>query len=213
MIAICLCSRGLVYSKCMESVYIGLQVIPNSKLYMTHDLPIPDAQNDITERALKDGASKLIFIEEDHYNGEKEWMELANATADIATLQYNDKNGSPHGIIHYNEKMEILWCGMGSTMMQKRVFDALDKPYFRDDVRYRIVRKKDTDIGTIVTEYEELPIRAKWGYGGQDVDFYTRVRKKGFRIERIPDLRSIHMKVVKMGDPTVNKGVHEITAV
>lgn len=213
MIAICLCSRGLVYSKCMESVYIGLQAIPYSKLYMTHDLPIPDAQNDITERALQNGADKIIYIEEDHFNGENEWKALALHEGDIATLQYNDKNGSPHGIIHYNEAMEILWCGMGSTMVQRRVFDKLKKPYFRDDVRYRIIRKKDTDAGRIVTEYEELPNRAKWGYGGQDVDFFTRVRQIGFRIHKIPDMRSIHMKVVRMGEPTINKGVHEIAAV
>lgn len=220
MVIICLASRGLVYSKCVESVFNGIEAIKKAgipvydKPVMSHDLPIPDAQNYITQTALDLGATQIIYLEEDHYNDPAAWVALASHPGDIATLQYNDKNGSPHGIIHFNERHDILWCGMGSTKVRRSVLEAVGSPYFRDDVRYRIKRKRTDENGVqIITEYEELPNRSPYGYGGQDVDFFTRVRQKGFVIHQIEGMRSIHMKIVQMGDAATNKGVHQITAV
>jgi len=230
-IGICLPSRGLIYSKVAEGVFNGIEELHqeghSTSVFVSNDLPIPDAHNSCAKRALEAHCDRLLFVEEDNYIGEAEFVELATSENDISTLQYNDKNGSPHGIIHYKEKLEILWCGLGATCIKREVFEKLGEPYFRTDTRYKIVKKHIREDKSIVTEYEEIEPRQVYNpdtlkfeekrdpyvYGGLDVDFFTRARHAGFRIEKIPDMKSIHLKVVKMGEPYVNNGVHQITSV
>ena len=230
-IAICMPSRGLIYSKVIEGVFDGIEVLHQegyiTSLFISNDLPIPDSHNACLKRALEAGCDRIVFVEEDNYIGPTEFQALATTTADVATLQYNDKNGSPHGIIHYNEANEILWCGLGATSIKRVVFESLEEPYFRTDTRYKITKKRLTEDKRLITEYEEIEPRQVYNpetrkfeekkdpyiYGGLDVDFFTRARKAGFKITKIPDMKSIHLKVVKMGEAYTNNGVHEITSV
>lgn len=231
LLGICIPSRGLIYSKVIEAVLVGIEALEQrgikSKVFITNDLPIPDAHNSCLERALEAGCERIIFIEEDNYVGLEEFIQLATYDADIATLQYNDKNGSPHGIIHYNEASEILWCGLGATSIRRSVFEKLERPYFRTTTRYKIIKKRLTEDRRLITEYEKIDPHKIWDpeklkmvdkeepyiYGGLDVDFFTRARHAGFKIEKIPDMKSIHLKVSQMGEPYTNQGVHQITSV
>lgn len=224
-------SRGLIYSKVIEGVLVGIEALEDigvkSKVFISNDLPIPDSHNSCVERALEAGCERIVFIEEDNYVGESEFLSLAHYDADIATLQYNDKNGSPHGIIHYNEASEILWCGLGATSIRRSVFEKLESPYFRTTVRYKIIKKRLSDDKRLITEYEKIDPHQQWNpetskfedklepyaYGGLDVDFFTRARHAGFKIEKIPDMKSIHLKVMEYGKPYDNNGVHTITSV
>jgi hypothetical protein len=228
-IGICIPSRGLIYSKVIEGVFNGIEKLHQEGLltsvYISNDLPIPDAHNSCLKRALDAGCERIIFVEEDNYIGESEFLALATFDADIATLQYNDKNGSPHGIIHYNEANEIIWCGLGATSIKRGVFERIGG--FRTDTRYKITKKHLEGDKKIVTEYEKIEPHKEWNpetlkfedkiepyvYGGLDIDFMTRARKEGYKIEKIPDMKSIHLKVVKMGEPFINNGVHQITSV
>lgn len=231
MIGICIPSRGLIYSKVIEGVFNGIEELERiglkSRVFISNDLPIPDAHNSCVERALETGCDRIIFVEEDNYIGVTEFEALATTTADIATLQYNDKNGSPHGIIHYNEASEILWCGLGATSIRREVFEAIERPYFRTTVRYKIIKKRLSDDKRLITEYEKIEPHQIWNpnthkfedklepytYGGLDVDFFTRARHAGFKIKKIPDMKSIHLKVVEYGKPYTNQGIHTITSV
>lgn len=231
MIAICIPSRGLIYSKVIEGVFAGIHALELNgqkvKVFISNDLPIPDAHNSLVERAMKTNCDKILFIEEDNYIGPSEMVALCFSSSPLATLQYNDKNGSPHGIIHYNEALEILWCGLGATCIKREVFEKLGEPYFRTDTRYKITKKHLLGDKKIVTEYAEIEPREEYNsetrkfekvkdpyqYGGLDVDFFTRARKAGFEVKQIRDMRSIHLKVVKLGEEFTNNGVHEITAV
>lgn len=218
MISICTPSRGLIYSKTTESIIGGMQELNKygiaTSYVGSHDLPIPDCFNYVVEKCLQNTAvDKIIFIEEDMYVFPDAFVKLATSEHPIATLQYNDKNGSPHGIIHYNEIGEILWCGFGATAIKREVFEKLDKPYFRADVRYKVVKRMREDGTRYVSHYEELPLRSNHQYGGQDVDFYTRVRKLGYKIERIEGEMAHHFDLVQMGDRYTNNGVHVIKQV
>lgn len=212
-------SRGLIYSKTVESVTRGREALAaagiGSQVVYSHDLPIPDSFNYVVEQNFQNPAvNKILFIEEDMVVEESAFVSLCTADNDVTALQYNDKNGSPHGIIHYNEQGNILWCGFGATLIQKYVFDKLDKPWFRDDVRYKVIKKQTGPDGKkIVTQYEPMEARSEWGYGGHDVDFYTRVNKAGFSIKSLPDIRAHHLMVVEMGKDHMNKGVHVIRTV
>lgn len=231
MVALCVPSRGLIYSKTVESVINGMQALNGvgiaTKYFSTHELPIPDSHHICVEKALADpNIDTLIFIEEDMYVFPEAMIALATSEADVTTLQYNDKNGSPHGIIHYNEKQEVMWAGLGATAIKRRVFEALGAPYFRTDHLYKSIRKASPN-GPVVSEFEEIEPRQVWDeeqskvvekrdeyrYGGLDVDFYTRARWKGFKIIVLPEYKAHHFELVQLGEKHTNKGVHEIKQV
>lgn len=231
MIGICLPSRGLVFSKTMESVIKGMRELSKlgiaTDIFMSHDLPIPLSHNFCVEQALQNPAiKKILFIEEDNFMFNDAFIALATSDYDIATLNYNDKNGFPKGIVHYNEAGEVLWCGLGATIIKREVFEKLGSPYFRIDTRYKVVKKHMQD-GKIITEHEEIEprtvynettgkveeVKDPWKYGGLDVDFYTRVRRIGYRITVLPNYKAHHFQLIKLGEQYTNNGIHEIRQV
>lgn len=217
MVAICVPSRGLIFSRTTEDVIRGMQALNKlgvaTKYVTSHNLPIPDCHNYCVETALQDPAvDTILFVEEDMGIPEDTFVALATSTEPFVTVQYNDKNGSPHGIIHYNEAGEILWSGLGATAIKRSVFEAVGTPYFRTDTRYKIIKSQDVD-GKLITEYEELETKSEYQYGGLDVDLCTRVRKLGIRIVELPNYRAHHFQLIQMGEPYVNNGCHEIRTV
>jgi hypothetical protein len=231
MIAICVPSRGLVFSKTMESIVKGMRELGKlgvaCELFMAHEMPIPDCHNFCIEQAFQNPAvDKIFFIEDDNFVFPDAFVALATSEYDIATVNYNDKNGFPNGIIHYNEQGEVIWCGLGATCIKREVFETLGTPYFRIDTRYKIT-KKHLDNGKIISEYEEIEPRTTWSdtenkmvevkdpykYGGLDIDFYTRARKAGYVINVLTDYKAHHFALVKLGEPYSNNGAHEIRQV
>lgn len=230
MIAICTPSRGLVFSKTVQSIIEGMQHLNKlglaTRYYTTHDMPIPDGHSFCVSQALQDGARTIIFIEEDMYIFPEGYEALVASGSPICTMQYNDKNGSPNGIIHYNEAGEIIWGGLGATAIKAEVFQTLGEPYFRTDTIYKNVKKRTKD-GKVITEYEPLEKhqfynkqtnkfedkKEEYKYGGLDIDFYTRARKAGFNIELVKNQKAHHFKLVSLGEPHVNNACHVINQV
>lgn len=230
MVGVCLPSRGLVYSRTVQSAVGGMQALNKvgiaTTFHISHDLPIPDGHNFCIDQAFQYPVDKIFIIEEDNYIAPDAFVALATNDNPISILQYNDKNGSPHGIIHYNEAGEVMWGGVGAFCAKKEVFTTLGRPWFRIDTRYRNIKKHLKD-GKLVTEYEEVPNRQKYDeqtgkfidikdpyiYGGLDIDFYTRARKAGYIAKVLPEYKSQHFKLVKLGEPYINQGIHDIQQV
>ncbi len=231
MIAICVPSRGLIFSRCTQSIIEGMQELNKvglATIYCyTHDLPIPDCHNACVEKALSNKAvDKIFFVEEDMYIDPQTFVALATSNEDIAVVQYNDRNGSPHGIIHKNEQGEIVWTGLGAACIKRKVFEDIGNPYFRTDHRYKVVKRAGPN-GPVVSENEELEprtlyneetkqveeIRDKYIYGGLDVDFYTRVRKLGYKITALSDYKAHQFVLKQLGEAYNNNGVHDIQQV
>lgn len=207
-------SRGLIHSRTVESIFNGINAIPQHQwaFFTTHDKPIPEAQNDCMKRAFEWGAEVIISIEEDNVLDTQAFMALVENDYPIAILQYNDRNGSPHGIIHKDESGDILWSGIGALKVKKEVFNAIGQPYFRTDVRYAI-KKKPLGENTVITRFEEINHKSPQQYGGLDVDFYTRARNKGYKVVQITGHIAHHMKLVKLGENYTNNGCHDIQVV
>lgn len=207
-------SRGLIHSRTVQSIFDGIRSVREHEwcFFTTHDKPIPDAQNDCLERAFTWGAEVILSIEEDNVIDIPAFQALVRNDYPIAILQYNDRNGSPHGIIHKDGANNILWSGIGALKVKKEVFEAIGKPYFRTEVRYSVKKKPQGD-GTVVTQFEEIPHRSPQQYGGLDVDFYTRARNKGYTITQVQGHIAHHMKLVKLGEGFTNNGCHDIQAV
>jgi len=231
LVAICTPSRGLIFSKTVQSIVEGMQALNKigiaTKYFSSHDLPIPDSHNFTVEQAFQDSAvDKIFFVEEDMYIFPEAFVALATSEADITTLQYNDKNGSPNGIIHYNEAGEAIWAGLGATVIKRTVLEALGIPYFRTN-QICVIKKKTREGDRIITEYEPKEVREeinqttgklekveeKYIYGGLDIDFYTRARKAGYKITVLPDHKAHHFDLVQLGEKQINNGCHVIKQV
>lgn len=217
MIYIALPSRGLVFSRTMQSVIEGMQALNSigiaTRYVYTHDLPIPDCHNACVDKALQDPACQKIFIiEEDMYIDPQAFVALATSDESIAVLQYNDRNGSPHGIIHKNQAGEIIWTGLGAVCIKREVFETLGSPYFTTHPRYGIKKKVDK-AGVYISEFYELEGSEPYSYGGLDINFYTRLRKLGYKIVCLPDYKAHQFELVQMGKPLDNQGIHTIRQV
>lgn len=216
MIVIATPSRGLIFTRTVQSIIEGMQELNKlgvaTKFISCHDLPIPDGHNYCVETALQDpSVQKIFFIEEDMYIFPEAFVALATSEHDMVTLQYNDKNGRPHGIIEFDHNGEVVWCGLGATVIHRRVFEALDKPYFYTKRRWKNIRRNIN--GQTVTEYERVAKESEYQYGGQDVDFCFRVRELGIKISCLPNHKAHHFQLIKLGEPHVNNGLHEIRQV
>jgi hypothetical protein len=213
----------------MQGVIEGMQALNKlgiaTSFFSTYDLPIPLSHSTCTELALANpNVQRLLFIEEDNYVFPDTFVALATAPYDVCTVQYNDKNGSPHGIVHYNEAGEVLWGGLGSTSVKREVFESIGAPYFRTDHMYRNTKKHMKD-GKLITEYEEMEPKSEWNgdkfeevrdeykYGGLDIDFYTRARKNGFSVKVLDGHKGHHFELKQLGEPHTNQGLHVIRQV
>lgn len=193
MIGVVLPSRGLIFAEVLESLQENL-IGKEHWVYISHDLPIPDCENYLTEKALEDGSEYLWFIEEDTIPPNNALRDLLNADSDIAAIDYGVAGWSC--ITRSKIDNEILWCGMGCTLIKREVFAALEKPYFRSDLELSL-----NDM-----TWNPSP---KDKYGGQDIWFCTKAREKGFKIKQVEG-EAKHLKLETLGVPEINNGLHVI---
>ena len=216
MIGICLPTRGMVFTRTVQCIADGIESLKrhgiDSLLFTTFDLPIPDGHNDCVKRALRyPEIDRILFVEEDMFFSPEAFVALCTTPEPMATLQYNDKNGRPHGIIEFDFTGEVVWCGLGATSVKREVFEKLDQPYFEIKRRWKNIRWNDN--GVVKTRYERVSIDSIYQYGGLDVDFCHRVRELGFRIANLQEHKAHHFELVELGKPHTNQGCHTIRTV
>ena len=197
MIGICVPTRNLVFTKTVEAIENIRQGF-NTKLYFSSDLPIPDGHNQLCEKALADGCDYVLFIEEDVVAPKGSLEKLLAADADIACIDYG-VNG--WGCVTKNSQGEILWSGLGLTLIKKEVFEALERPYFRVD---KVLRLNDMTWQDLPEDY----IKNK-NYGTLDIYFCTKARGKGFKIKQVEG-EADHLRLVNLGERGKNNGLHII---
>lgn len=196
-IGIVLPSRGLIFSKVIEAIERERKHYETT-LYISHDLPIPKGHNDLCEKALEDGNQYILFIEEDCVIPARAIEKLLAATADIACIDYGVSGWS---CITKNKKGEILWAGLGCTLVTRAVFEALERPYFRVD---RVLRLNDMTWQDLPQSYIETK-----NYGSLDIWFFTKAKEKGFKIVQVEG-ECEHLKLVELGKRETNHGLHTI---
>lgn len=191
MISILVASRGLVFT---ETDILIDKVVNHfdSQVFRTYDKKIPDAQNYLVEEALKTEASMFLFLEEDNVPTLEQVVEMVNRNVDICFVDYGVAGWSCSA---RNKKGEILWCGLGTTLIKRKVFEKLDRPWFRIDKSLRLNDNKWIDV----------PMK----YGGHDIWFFVKARELGFKITQVEG-EADHLKLDSLGRPEVNYGLHKI---
>lgn len=197
MIGIICPTRGMLFTRTAQAIE---EVRRNyeSKVYYSHSLPIPQGHSQLVDEALRDGCDYLLFIEEDVVPLAGACEKLLAVNGDIACIDYGV---SGWGCVAKNSQGEILWCGLGCTLVKRHVFEALEKPYFRTDM---VLRQNDWTWQKLPDEY----IKNKQ-YGGLDIWFCTKAKEKGFEIIQV-DQEAEHLRLVELGKRETNNGLHNI---
>lgn len=192
-------TRGLVFTK-VEQAIEEIRKDSDVRVYRTHDLPIPDGHNMLAKQALSEGCSQLFFIEEDTVPPPDALSKLIQANKDIACIDYGVQGW---GCVTRNTSGEILWCGLGCTLVKRHVFEAMTYPYFRVDM---VLRLNDWTWQLLPEQY----IKTKQ-YGSLDIWFCTEARRLGFEIAQV-DGECGHLELVELGKRETNNGLHTIQA-
>jgi len=195
----CICSRGLVFSKTIEATDVNMMEAPGDWFRVfTHDKPIPDAQNEIVEKALAYDPEWLWFVEEDIQPPVHALVEMLEwgRHYDVVTTRYRLKGGSQCGA----ESMgEVKFTGIGCTLIRQSVFSKMGKPYFFSGNVY------DTDLKKVGVD----PAL----YGQQDVYFFARLKECDVLFYVISDFSPDHLRVAEYGDIRNNVGYHRVEAI
>lgn len=200
---VCVCSRGLMMSRTAESVdrnkenMAGLWVTE-----YTHDDPIPDAQNNVTDKALARNPQWIWYVEEDIVPPFKALNKMVkfsmNENIPVVSAWYGLDGG-----LHTYEKANdgtLLFSGLGCLLVNVDVFRQLEKPYFSTDTTWtadlhnaKLIRCHDRGLSI--------------NYGKQDIHFWGTLFEHGIKSALI-NIECMHLAVAKYGEPNNNNGVH-----
>lgn len=198
MIAVLICTRGLIFGDCVKSVSENLKKI-NHQLIVVSGLPIPDAQNEAVRQALKTPATHFLFVEEDMVIPPDTVYQMIDRDGDIVALNYPVDSG--HGTIQ-RKGLEIIFCGIGCTLINRKVFKEMKEPWFDTSKSLRITNQRPFEY-----EVDDIPYK----YGGLDIMFCHKARELGFVIHQV-DGEAKHLRLVKGDDRKYNQGTQTIVS-
>jgi len=192
MISIVLPSRGAILSETVEALLENIDGV-SSRVHISHNLPLPDSFNDLTEKALLDNPTHIFFMNDDVVLGKNMIKNMLRENKPVLCGHCRINDGYDG---FYEQKGEITLCGTACLLVRRDIFSKIDKPYFRNDIMY--------DFRT----WEEIKT-PKNHWGGEDAYFCKQIRDAGYKIELVPD-RARHLFLKQLGDKKSNNGCHKI---
>jgi hypothetical protein len=204
-VAVIIPSRGLMFSKTAEEIVRNTQGVPHQKFF-AHKLPIPDCFEWPTIKALKDpDITHLWYVEDDMILPDDILRMMLNEPADVVTCDYPaDKKG--RGVVFKAKDGQIVFSGLGCTLVKREIMDKLKPPYFRTDIKWH-----PTNLGTAVMFMAGNPTSKAQPdeYGKQDVNFFMKLHVAEATISLFPLILG-QRKLVKLGEAGTNNGAHQI---
>lgn len=207
-IGVVLPSRGLVFSRTMESVFENIKG-KDVQVYMAHNLPLPTCFNYPLKKALDDGCTLIWFVEEDMVipggTLDKMLEEYSKGSMAVSTEYADRRTGKT--LVQRTKKGEVLYSGMGCLLVHRSIFDKMEPPWLRTCVFWLVT---DEETGEVNYEpHPELPFK---GYGTQDVWLSWNIREQGHQI-KIVDAEIGHLQLVERAADQQNQGQHDIEAI
>ena len=184
-------SRGLLHTETVEAIDRELMGFEHHPTQYTHDKPIPDCFNYLSEKFLETDAKYAWFVEEDVVPPEgalKKLVDYMETGYDISFINYPLVKFNGEKCYKYFQG-HIVWTGLGCTLVKREVFEKLKAPRFMGG--YSLVAIMS---GSAQTHWRiELRPNSKVIYGGQDVYFCTNAFLSGFKIGVVPNVECQHL--------------------
>ena len=216
-------SRGLLHSRTVEAVQANVEQAVSAGhdfrgWRLTHDLPIPDCHETVTAAGMATGADVLWFLEEDMIPPDGALIAQLAMIERVPIVCVDYPVGFPRGwpdshtgqpsagtfnCVPRPRNGVIDWCPLGCTLIARRVFEGLPRPWF-DTGKMFIT----WHFGNVKTVREETD--APWPYGGQDIYFGDRAVAAGFEIAVVPDMIAGHALLKTWGPFQKNDGHHTV---
>lgn len=198
-IAICLPTRGIVLTQVLQSIERERKSY-EIEVFYKEGLGIPGGHNEaVRDALLRTDANYILMVEEDNVIPQGGITAMLNVmkhtNAGIVFIDYGVNGWSCSARV--KKPIEILWCGLGCTMVRRAVFDDLEYPYFRSDQSLRL------------NDWKWVPNNDP--YGQQDIWFCMKAREKGWLISQVPGMQSPHLALLELGKRETNNGMHKIS--
>lgn len=205
-IGVVLPSRGLVFSKTMESVFNNTKG-KDWQLYMAHDLPIPDCFNIPLKLSLKDGCKLIWFVEEDMYippDTLDKMLALFAAGEKVISSNYADRR-TGKSFVELDNNGEVLYAGMGCLLVDAEILKKMAPDYLQTCVFW-------IKTGGGEKWLEPHPEIKNTGYGTQDIWLNWKIRELGYKIALV-DSKIGHLQLVEKSPDNTNTGQHKIDVI
>ena len=200
---VCVCSRGLMMSRTAESIDRNKENM--SGLWVTeytHEDPIPDAQNNVTEKALARKPEWIWYVEEDVVPPFKALNKMVRHSIAENIPVISAWYGLDGGLKTYEKSNDgtLLFSGLGCLLVKAEVFTQLEKPYFRTDSTWTA----DLHEGKLIRSHDR---GESINYGKQDIHFWGTLFENEIK-SALLNIECLHLAVAKYGEPNDNNGVH-----
>ncbi len=203
------CTRGVIFTRTVEAaekaMKLGGYMLSDLGLTwerrFTWDEPIPDAQNHVIREALELDPQYIWMVEEDIIPPEDSLIEMSLEMRKenwwVNAAQYKLLGGTwAH---HKDADENLLYAGLGSILMKAELFRKIPYPWFRTGYSYDF--KKYGDVRLI--GHSDL------SYGQQDTYFFAALHQTGIPLG-LSNVVCRHQKLIQLGLPNQNNGVHHI---
>lgn len=185
-------SRGLVFSETMRTLFNNLRGMSFELIFVT-GLPIPDAQNEMVRKAMETDCTHFWLLEEDMEMPDGTLYSMLEMDEDVVCVDYPVAGGWS---TIKSAGSEIKHCGLGCTLVKRKVFEVLKEPWFSID------KSLDARTGEIL----DIPMK----YGGHDIFFGISLRENGFEIKQLEGVECGHYRCSDLNRREFNNAVYEI---
>jgi len=193
-------SRGLVFSETADELLQNLKNY-NHRIFFSHSKSIPECFNEPLNRALEDkDITHIWFVEDDMVLPPDTLEKMILADKAVVTYDY-PVNGEGRGSI-LEIKNRVIYCGTGCLLVKKEVFNEIERPVFRTNVRWNL--KNFGEFIKLTSHHAE-----EKGYGLHDVNFCMELYKLDIPIHRL-DVKLGQRKLVSLGKAGSNNGAHVV---
>lgn len=201
-IAVILPSRGLIFSKTADELLQNLQNF-DYDIFFSHGRSIPDCFEKPLTQALKSDYTHFWFVEDDMCLPSETLQKLLDADSDVAAMDYPvSKQGQ--GAVFKNSEGEVIFTGTGCLLVKHKVFDRLESPYFRTDIRWGAI-----NYGKFIRLTANRVVNPSLeGYGLHDTHFGIRLYCEGIKTVIVG--QTGQRKLIELGKSGSNDGAHKI---
>jgi len=201
LIAVCIPTRGVVFTEVMQGVFDNLAG-RTAVLLTTTGEGLPDCMNNLVARALEAGASHLWIVEEDTVPPAGVLDAMLAEGVDFIACDY--PVGNSHTCFGFDDD-GLLWTGFGCTLIRAGVFAKFARPWCECNRSTVVVHRDGLD-------YFTADARTVDRRGGHDVSFGVKLKAAGIERHGLRGWECQHLRLTEWNAGATDNACHAIVS-